>query len=109
MDKDFGIVHAVNNVNLKFYEGEIFALLGHNGAGKTTTINMLTGLLMPTKGEAYFKNTSVFGEMDKIRTTLGVCPQLDVLFENLTVREHLEMFYTFKNPKNNFLLNGGEE
>jgi len=34
------------------YEGEIFALLGHNGAGKTTTINMITGLLMPSGGNA---------------------------------------------------------
>jgi len=46
---------AVNNVNLKMYDGEIFALLGHNGAGKTTTINMLTGLIMPSKGMCTFK------------------------------------------------------
>jgi len=47
--------------------------------------------------------------MKKIRSTLGVCPQLDVLFDDLTVREHLEMFYTYKNPKNNFLITNPEE
>jgi len=91
------------------YDGEIFALLGHNGAGKTTTINMITGLLMPSKGEAYYKNINLFSQMQKIRTTLGVCPQLDVLFDDITVQEHLELFYIFKNPKNNFLITNPEE
>jgi len=74
------------------YEGEIFALLGHNGAGKTTAISMVTGLIMPTKGEGSFRDVDLFGQMKKIRTTLGVCPQLDVLFDDLTVKEHLEMY-----------------
>lgn len=47
---------------------------------------------MPDSGEANFKNVDLFQQMNKIRTTLGVCPQLDVLFEDMTVREHLEMF-----------------
>jgi len=74
------------------YEGEIFALLGHNGAGKTTAISMVTGLIMPTQGEGSFRDVDLFGQMKKIRTTLGVCPQLDVLFDDLTVKEHLEMY-----------------
>jgi ABC-type multidrug transport system ATPase subunit len=43
---------AVEGVNVRIYEGQIFALLGHNGAGKTTTIQMLTGMLKPSKGQA---------------------------------------------------------
>ena len=43
---------AVNGINLKMYNGQIFALLGHNGAGKSTTISMLTGLLKPSTGNA---------------------------------------------------------
>jgi ABC-type multidrug transport system ATPase subunit len=43
---------AVKGLNVKMYQGQIFALLGHNGAGKTTLISMLTGLLQPTSGEA---------------------------------------------------------
>jgi len=92
LKKEFGSKKAVNDVNLMIYEGDIFALLGHNGAGKTTTMNIITGLLMPDSGHVDFQNLSVFAEMNKFRTTLGVCPQLDVLFENMTVREHLEMF-----------------
>jgi len=59
---------------------------------------------MPDSGNAVFKRIDIFNEMSKLRTTLGVCPQLDVLFDTMTVREHLEMFYVFKNPENNFLL-----
>lgn len=43
------------------YEGQIFALLGHNGAGKTTTIQMMTGMLQPTNGEAYVYGYNMFG------------------------------------------------
>ena len=48
LKKRFGDFQAVNGINLKMYNGQIFALLGHNGAGKTTTISMLTGLIPPT-------------------------------------------------------------
>ena len=68
------------------YKGQIFALLGHNGAGKTTTISMLTGMTEPSAGYR-----SVLGETEayKIRRHLGVCPQHDTLYEDLTVEEHL--------------------
>jgi len=65
--------------------------LGHNGAGKTTTISMLSGLIMPDSGTASLYGVDLFNEMAQIRTTLGVCPQLDVLFDDLTVREHLDI------------------
>jgi len=66
--------------------------LGHNGAGKTTTINMISGLLVPTSGQGRFKDFNIFNDITKLRSTLGVCPQLDVLFEDMTVEEHLDMF-----------------
>ena len=54
LHKDFDagktVVHAVNGLDIKMYQGQIFALLGHNGAGKTTTVQMLTGMLEPTDG-----------------------------------------------------------
>lgn len=64
------------------YQGQIFALLGHNGAGKTTTISMITGMTDLTKGYL-----AVHGEtqVQKIRDQLGVCPQHDTLYEDLTV------------------------
>ena len=51
---------AVNGINLKMYNGQIFALLGHNGAGKSTTISMLTGLLSRTTGEARIFESNLF-------------------------------------------------
>ena len=89
---------AVNGINLRMYEGQIFALLGHNGAGKTTTIKMLTGLLEPTEGEAFVYGYRVFsqGDMDTLRRYMGVCPQNNVLFDLLTPVETLRVFQNFK-------------
>ena len=89
---------AVDNVSLNFYKDEIFALLGHNGAGKTTLISMLTGLYEATEGEAYFDGNNILdsNNMEEFRKILGICPQHDVLFDDLTIREHLEMFCIFK-------------
>lgn len=84
---------AVENLTISMYNSQIFALLGHNGAGKTTTISMLTGMIEPTDGYI-----SVLGETElyKIRSMIGVCPQHDTLYEDLTVEEHLELFSSFK-------------
>lgn len=87
---------AVNGVNLKMYEDQIFVLLGHNGAGKTTTINMLTGLFAQTKGHAHLFGIDMFNDMASVRQLMGVCPQHDVLFELLTVEEHISIFYDLK-------------
>ena len=89
---------AVNYVNLNFYKDEIFALLGHNGAGKTTLISMLTGMYNATQGEAIYENVNILesSNMDNFRKKLGICPQHDTLFEDMTIKEHLEMFSIFK-------------
>jgi ATP-binding cassette subfamily A (ABC1) protein 3 len=98
---------AVNHVNLNFYKDEIFALLGHNGAGKTTLISMLTGLYEATEGNAYYDGDDILigNNMDKFRLKLGICPQHDVLFEDLTIREHLEMFSIFKGVSSDDITN----
>jgi ABC-type multidrug transport system ATPase subunit len=96
-----GVKTAVNALNLDFVEGQIAALLGHNGAGKTTTISMLTGLIPPTSGDAYAFGDSITTGMESIRKHLGVCPQHDVLWPDLTVKEHLLFFAGIKGvPKN---------
>ena len=87
---------AVDQTSMTLYSGQIFALLGHNGAGKTTTISMLTGLLEPTGGQAELDGIDILKDLDYLRTNLGVCPQHNVLFPYLTVREHLELYATFK-------------
>jgi ABC-type multidrug transport system fused ATPase/permease subunit len=87
---------AVNGLSLSCGEDEIFALLGHNGAGKSTTINMLTGLLAPTSGDAKMYGLSIKRDMDSIRNILGVCPQHNILWDDLTAREHMRMFALLK-------------
>ncbi|KAK0597531.1 hypothetical protein LWI29_026223 [Acer saccharum] len=96
---------AVNSLQLTLYENQILALLGHNGAGKSTTISMLIGLLPPTSGDALVFGKNIITDMDEIRKGLGVCPQHDILFPELTVREHLEMFAILKGVKKDLVEN----
>ena len=81
---------------MELFEGQIFVLLGHNGAGKTTTISMLSGLAAPSSGGGTVFGLSITNSMDAIRHKLGVCPQKNVLFDDLTVRDHLDMFARLK-------------
>jgi len=78
------------------YDSQIFVLLGHNGAGKSTVISMLTGLIEKSRGNANCFDVNMFEQMDEVREFMGVCPQHDVLFDLLTPREHLDIFYDFK-------------
>ncbi|KAM6920758.1 retinal-specific phospholipid-transporting ATPase ABCA4-like [Lycodopsis pacificus] len=84
---------AVNCLNINFYEGQITSFLGHNGAGKTTTLSILTGLFPPTSGTAYINGCDIRTDMDTIRSSLGMCPQYNILFKHLTVEEHI-LFYS---------------
>jgi ABC-type multidrug transport system ATPase subunit len=93
---------AVDGLSLKVQESQILALLGHNGAGKSTTINMLTGLLEPDQGNAYFYGLTITEDLDAIRNILGVCPQHDVLWGDLTAYEHMQLFGHLKGiPREN--------
>ncbi|XP_019712472.1 retinal-specific ATP-binding cassette transporter-like isoform X2 [Hippocampus comes] len=84
---------AVNRLSLNFYEGQITSFLGHNGAGKTTTLSILTGLFPPTSGSAYIYGRDIRTDMDAVRSSLGMCPQYNILFNHLTVEEHI-LFYS---------------
>jgi ABC-2 type transport system ATP-binding protein len=81
---------AVDNLNLEIKKGELFALLGVNGAGKTTTIKMLTGLILPTKGEITINGMKLDNNTFKIKSILNVSPQETAVAPNLTVKENLE-------------------
>ncbi|TPX56028.1 hypothetical protein SpCBS45565_g08461 [Spizellomyces sp. 'palustris'] len=87
---------AVRGLSLGIFEGEIFGLLGHNGAGKSTTIHMLCGLYPPTSGTALMYNHDIQTNMRQIRQMIGVCPQHDILYDELTVEEHLRIFAGLK-------------
>ncbi|PFX17779.1 ATP-binding cassette sub-family A member 3 [Stylophora pistillata] len=91
-----GVKTAVNGVSLNLYEGQITVLLGHNGAGKTTLMSMLTGLFPATSGSALVNGCSIRDNISGVRSSLGLCPQHDVLFDRLTVEEHLWFFAKLK-------------
>ncbi|XP_044533338.1 phospholipid-transporting ATPase ABCA3-like, partial [Gracilinanus agilis] len=90
------IKRAVKNLTLNMYEGQITVLLGHNGAGKTTTLSILTGLFPPTSGEAWIGGYEISENMVQIRKSLGLCPQHDILFDHMTVAEHLTFYVQIK-------------
>ncbi|KAF6301418.1 ATP binding cassette subfamily A member 13 [Rhinolophus ferrumequinum] len=90
---------AVQDLTLTFHSGQITALLGTNGAGKTTVISMLTGLYAPTSGTIIINGKNLQTDLAAVRRELGVCPQQDVLFDNLTAREHLLLFASIKAPQ----------
>ncbi|XP_039104096.1 phospholipid-transporting ATPase ABCA7 isoform X2 [Hyaena hyaena] len=87
---------ALRGLSLDFYQGQITALLGHNGAGKTTTLSILSGLFPPTGGSACILGRDVQSSMAAIRPHLGVCPQYNVLFDMLTVEEHIWFYGRLK-------------
>ncbi|KAG0044751.1 ATP-binding cassette sub- A member 1 [Gryganskiella cystojenkinii] len=87
---------AVDRLNLITEPNELFALLGQNGAGKSTTMQMLYGVTDPTSGNAFLFNRSIRTDMAQIRASMGVCPQHDVLFNDLTCWEHLRLYAGIK-------------
>ncbi|CAH2064994.1 unnamed protein product [Thlaspi arvense] len=100
---------AVRGLSLAVPSGECFGMLGPNGAGKTSFINMMTGLVKPTSGSAFVHGLEICKDMDRVYTSMGVCPQHDLLWENLTGREHLLFYGRLKNLKGSDLNQAVEE
>ncbi|KAL7746921.1 hypothetical protein RI367_007741 [Sorochytrium milnesiophthora] len=96
MTKQFGAFTAVNGISMTMRKGRCLALLGHNGAGKSTLINMLSGLLSPTSGNAYVFGHALTDGAMPIQRILGTCPQDDVQYPQLSAREHLRLYARFK-------------
>ena len=89
LDKNFGDVHAVNDVSFDLKQGEIFSLLGPNGAGKTTTIGMISGLLKPNAGDVWLMGHSISDDPKAAKATLGVVPQEIALYEDISAKANL--------------------
>ena len=113
-----GKFYALKNVSLSIKKNQIYALLGPNGAGKTTLFNLLTNTIKKSSGHFIFSqnqpsNDTQTNENDNDRkkkyekkhySDFGVCPQFDVYWTGLTVREHIDIFQMF----NNSILTDGE-
>ncbi|KAJ3230856.1 hypothetical protein HDU81_004174 [Chytriomyces hyalinus] len=94
--KGLGPKVAVRDVTFAAESGVIFGLLGPNGAGKTTLINILTGLYEATGGQAKLAGFDIKTQQALVYNNIGVCPQFDILWEDLTVEEHLYFYARLK-------------
>lgn len=87
---------AVKGVTLKMFNDQITVLLGHNGAGKTTTMSMMIGMIPPTSGTAIINGYDIRKNLKEARASIGLCPQHNILFNELTVSEHIEFYARLK-------------
>ena len=101
VSKRFDDLKAVDNFSWDLFGNEIFCLLGHNGAGKTTLVNMISGIFAPTDGDIFYKGNSIITDKTYLFENIGVCQQEDILFEYLTVAQHLQYICEIKGSKAN--------
>jgi len=89
---------APPGLTFDIYEGQITALLGHSGAGKSTLMNILCGIVTPTGGSAsiYGSPVAEVADSSEMKRLVGVCPQFNIIFDVLTVEEHLRIFAAIK-------------
>ncbi|OMH83778.1 ABC transporter A family member 8 [Zancudomyces culisetae] len=87
---------AVKDVTLAVDKGQIFGLLGPNGAGKTTVISIVSGMYKLSSGTAKIAGFDINTETAQVYRHIGICPQHDILWDNLTVSEHLYFFARLK-------------
>jgi branched-chain amino acid transport system ATP-binding protein len=89
----YGSIHAIKGISFEVNEGEIVTLIGANGAGKSTTLNTVSGLLKPRSGLITFEGKGIVGIGASRIVGLGMalCPEGRRVFQQMTVRENLEM------------------
>lgn len=98
--KNYGKLKAVDGLNLKINDGELYALLGLNGAGKSTTVKIISGLTQKTSGSVVVNGINIDESPDKIKKIVSVSPQETAVANNLTVRENLELIATLYGVEN---------
>ncbi|AQQ52557.1 multidrug ABC transporter ATP-binding protein [Planococcus lenghuensis] len=82
---------VLKEVSFSIKKGELVGLIGLNGAGKSTTIKHIIGLLQPKSGEIRLNGKTITEDMDAYRSSFSYIPETPVLYEELTLREHLEL------------------
>lgn len=88
-------IHALKNLSLKIYNNEILALLGENGAGKSTLISIMAGNLKANQGVILYKGKE-FGVVNEHRMVVSICPQYDLLWDDLTVYENMNLIGQYR-------------
>lgn len=90
-------VNALKRLSLVACRGEVLCILAHNGAGKTTAFRTLVGELEATSGTAFVSGNNILTDMDKVQRSMGVAPQQNILWDDLSVQEHLFFYGRVKN------------
>ncbi|MBV8609877.1 MAG: ABC transporter ATP-binding protein, partial [Singulisphaera sp.] len=101
LTKMYGDLYALNRLNLKLEQGDVYGFIGPNGAGKTTTMRILATLLNPTWGEATVCGYSIYTGAKEIRRSIGYMPDFFGVYDDMKVIEYLEFFaaaYRIKGP-----------
>lgn len=99
LNKHFGPVHAIRNLDLEVQQGSRFGFLGPNGAGKTTTVRILSGLMKQSSGTATVCGLSLDQKRNEIKEITGLLPETPGLYSKLSAVEFLE-FIGALNGKN---------
>ncbi|MFW9845139.1 MAG: ABC transporter ATP-binding protein [Candidatus Thorarchaeota archaeon] len=97
LNKTFGPIHAVRDLNLEVTSGGRFGFLGPNGAGKTTTVRMLSGLMRPTSGTAQVLGMDIVQKAGEIKSITGLLPETPGLYSKLSAIEFLEFIGALNN------------
>ncbi|MBE0570282.1 MAG: ABC transporter ATP-binding protein [Ignavibacteriaceae bacterium] len=99
LHKSYGDVKAVNGINLKVNDGEMFGLVGPDGAGKTTTIRILCGLLKVDSGLVEVLGSELKKNKKEIQNQIGYLSQKFSLYGDLSIDENIEFFADIHNVK----------
>ncbi|MBQ8369379.1 MAG: ATP-binding cassette domain-containing protein [Clostridia bacterium] len=99
--KNYGTKFAVDDISFRVSKGEIVGFLGPNGAGKSTTMNILTGYLSSTSGEAKVGGIDILENPDEAKKLIGFLPEQPPLYVDMTVNEYLNFVYEIKGCKLN--------
>ncbi|NLJ16944.1 MAG: ATP-binding cassette domain-containing protein [Clostridiales bacterium] len=99
LSKSYGSKKAVDNISFKVNESEILGFLGPNGAGKSTTMNILTGYLSSTQGEARINGIDILSDPIAAKKNIGYLPEHPPLYTDMTVWEYLDFVYSLKKCK----------
>lgn len=99
--KTYGTKYAVDDISFKVNKGEIVGFLGPNGAGKSTTMNILTGYLSSTSGEAKVGGIDILENPNEAKKLIGFLPEQPPLYVDMTVNEYLNFVYEIKGCKLN--------
>lgn len=93
LSKQFGKFTALKDVNVDLQAGKIHCLLGHNGAGKSTFINILIGIYKASSGRMTWMDQDLvrMHHEENGQLSIGVCPPENILWDKMTVRQHLKM------------------